>query len=91
LDQFFAMAFVQLPYRESLERVHVPTAMLHPAADLLSTSHAVLFEWPKDTLTMAGRVFWIAVAAELAACQHRGSRLTVPEILAWAAMRRSSG
>jgi hypothetical protein len=56
--------------------------MLHTAAHLLATSVARLLQRPEDAHTEAGRVFWTAVEAEVAARQHRGARLTVPEVLA---------
>ena len=67
------------------------TAMLHLAAHLLSTTPALLLERPRDTLSMAGRVFWIAVAAEIAARTTSAIRPTVPEILARAAVRDGPG
>lgn len=64
------------------EKVHITTAMLHTAAHLLATSAARLLQRPADAHSESGRVFWIAVEAELAARQTRGLRLTVAEVLA---------
>lgn len=69
------------------ERVHVTTAMLYLAAHLTGTNPALFLTRPRDGHSMEGRVFWMAVEAELAARRTRANRPTVPEILKRAAAR----
>lgn len=67
------------------ERVHVTTAMLYLAAHLTGGNAKLFLERPTDAHNMEGRVFWMAVEAEIAARRTGARRLTVPEILKRAA------
>lgn len=71
------------------ERVHITTAMLNLASHLTSRNVKLFLERPTDAHSMEGRVFWLAVEAELAARQTGATRPTVPEILKRAAARVS--
>jgi transcriptional regulator with XRE-family HTH domain len=70
------------------EKVHVTTAMLYLAAHLTGLHVRELLERPTGAHTAEGRVFWMAVEAELAARQRRGLRLTVAEVIARATAPR---
>lgn len=71
-------------------RIRVSTDMLFLGAKVVHENACLLMARPEDVHSEVGRVYWLAVAAELSAVTRGTRRPTVKDVLA-AAKTRGSG